>query len=269
MTLVARVVLLLLVMSAGCVASNLVGEMMPATGPADASGADADEAAADGALIAAEDGGSPDARGGAGGIAGAMGQAGATGAGGALPASFDIRLAPETGENAMIWLIGVDPQPPRTDGTSFVIGTTTFDGVPVIRRGLMRFYLPFAMQASQVARAELSLFHDPDFVAHTTGTRWQLARAAGAWSTADVTWPTQPPQTDAFEPAAPNTATTDYKLDVTAIVRAAIAAGESPAFALRLIDENTIGQKLTFCSRDHDKVACRPLLHVDVQPVAP
>lgn len=257
----------ILCLASACMGSTFVGELFPRE-PASTDGS----APGDDAPVQSD---AP--RGGTAGVSGTAGVAGG-GSGGIadggrggivapIPTELILQPAPDTSEDlSLVTINGVAAAP---DDKNEVLGveTTTFDGTPVVRRGLVRFRIPFQLEPTQVLQAHLVLTHQPDRVAHIVGTRWRIGRAVGPWEASSLTWANQPQEaSDALLPAPPDSPRTDFRIDVSTIVRSAIAAKESPAFTLRLVDETTIGQHVLFCASDHDIRICRPALHLALSP---
>lgn len=187
-----------------------------------------------------------------------------SGTGGKRFATLLLQPGPGAGEDVSVVLLGDKPYPLRPQVAQLSAQTTTFDSVPVLRRSLIRFAMPRMLDAQDIVKAELLLWHDPDLVSHSVGTRWRLGRSASDWDQRNLSWLTQPQMAaDAIEPPAPTSSGTDYVIDVTGLVRNALAERKQPNFLLRLADEETLGQQIIFCSSEHTDGPCRPALYVE------
>lgn len=266
----ARLALTICWLSA-CSGRTLVGEVHKDGGSADVGGTvevgPLDQGEVDGIAGGSQQGsagarGELPQQGGAGAVAGASPQGGA---GDKRFATLILQPGPGVGQDTSVMLLGTNPSPGRSDVAQLSAQTTTIDSVPLVRRSLLRFALPRMFGAQDIIKAQLSLWHDPDFVSHTVGTRWRLGRSASAWDQQSVSWLSQPAiAADAIEPPPPASSGTDYVIDVTDLVRGALAEGKEPDFTLRLVDEETLGQQVIFCSSEHTDAPCRPTLYIEL-----
>lgn len=240
---------LLLLAASACVGTTVVGEVFPARG--DAAEQNGKDSAADGIGVGFGDDGARRAE---------------AGIENPLPDTMPLQPSSSTGEDFNLSTLSGMALPVNPTSGDFSAEATTISGKLLVRRGLIRFRIPL-LGAAQVRQAQLLLWHDPDRVAHTVGTPWRIGQVLGSWDSKALSWATQPQESgDAVFPPPPDSSSTDYRIDVTDFVRAAIAAQEAPAFVIRLVDETTVPQRLLFCSSDHSFPECHPSLRLSISP---
>ncbi|HNW50887.1 MAG TPA: DNRLRE domain-containing protein, partial [Prolixibacteraceae bacterium] len=132
----------------------------------------------------------------------------------------------------------------------------TWDGIPGINRGLIKFDLDQLPANSEIVKAELSLYHY-----EIEDKCWPMSNLSGSnavyvqritsdWVEDEVTWNTQPTTTIENQVILPGSSsrTQDYlDIDVTELVNQIVVSGENYGFMLQLATEEYY-RCMIFCS---------------------
>jgi hypothetical protein len=126
------------------------------------------------------------------------------------------------------------------------VSAWTWDAIPGINRGLIKFKLDQLPANSEIVKAELSLYHyeiDDKYwpMSNLSGSNEiYLKRVISDWSENEVTWNTQPETTDENQVILPESSsrTQDYlDIDVTQLINEMFVSGMNYGFMLQLATE--------------------------------
>lgn len=161
--------------------------------------------------------------------------------------------------------------------TSIQVNAWTFDAIPILERGLIKFDLEQLPANIEIVKAELSLYHfeyninQYQPMSNLSGSNEvNVQRVTSNWVENEVTWNTQPTTTNQNQVILPESSTRnqDYiDIDVTKLVNEMVLSGVNYGFMLKLATEEYF-RSMFFCSSENENSNMRPKLVIEYKIAA-
>jgi|GEM_PF-801243 len=156
--------------------------------------------------------------------------------------------------------------------TSIQVSAWTYDAIPGIERGLIKFDMDQLPANAEIVKAELSLYHleynvnQYQPMSNLSGSNEvYLKRVTSDWVEDEVTWNTQPSTTDQYQATLPesNSRNQDYlNIDVTELISEIFVSGANYGFMLKLATEEYF-RSMFFCSSEYEDSNMHPKLVIE------